>query len=137
MPRFVILEHDHPSLHWDFMIESDDDTLLTWRLARPPGGGTPVAATALPNHRKMYLDYEGEVSGGRGYVRRWDRGDYVWIRRGDSELEIRISGKRVTGRVYLCKESSDDWRLTLISEVEPDGESLDRAIDRFADRPAR
>ena len=35
MPRFVILEHDYPELHWDLMLETAG-ALRTWRLLRPP-----------------------------------------------------------------------------------------------------
>jgi hypothetical protein len=69
MPRFVILEHDHPELHWDFMLEAGA-VLRTWRLAAPPALGQVVAAAASFDHRLLYLDYEGPVSGGRGTVRR-------------------------------------------------------------------
>ncbi|MBI3408409.1 MAG: hypothetical protein HY040_08635 [Planctomycetes bacterium] len=76
MPRFVILEHDHPELHWDFMLEMDG-ILKTWRLGSPPViDGDAIAATPLPDHRLLYLDYEGPVSGGRGTVKRWDGGEY-------------------------------------------------------------
>ena len=64
MPRFVILEHDHPVLHWDLMLEAGD-VLQTWRLANPPTPGCAIDATALPDHRLTYLDYEGPVSGNR------------------------------------------------------------------------
>src|SRR5205807_395991 len=43
MPRFVILEHDHPELHWDLMLEAGP-VLRTWRLAAPPQPGRAVAA---------------------------------------------------------------------------------------------
>jgi DNA polymerase Ligase (LigD) len=134
MPRFVILEHDHPILHWDFMLECSG-TLLAWRLAKQPAVNESIAATPLPDHRTIYLDYEGEVSGGRGRVRRWDRGEYDWIKRIAAELEVRVRGEQVSGRVYLCKESSGDWRLTLISEDEPAGTAPDRSADRRAERP--
>ena len=76
MPRFVILEHDYPELHWDFMLECAG-ALKTWRLAEPPAThGELIAAVALEDHRLDYLDYEGPVSGNRGRVKRWDRGDY-------------------------------------------------------------
>src|ERR1700704_4821039 len=76
MPRFVILEHDHPVLHWDLMLEAGT-ALRTWRLARAPSApGEVIDALALPDHRLFYLDYEGPVSGGRGVVKRWDAGEY-------------------------------------------------------------
>ncbi|MCS7047501.1 MAG: hypothetical protein NZO58_14185, partial [Gemmataceae bacterium] len=77
MPRYVILEHDHPALHWDFMLERGD-VLRTWRLPAPPSIGK-IAAQALADHRRAYLDYEGPVSGNRGTVRRWDAGTYATI----------------------------------------------------------
>ena len=43
MPRFVILEHDHPQLHWDFMLEVGE-VLWTWRLATAPRGGPETIA---------------------------------------------------------------------------------------------
>ena len=47
MPRFVILEHDHPRLHWDLMLQTGD-ALRTWRLASPPTRGCEgIAATAI------------------------------------------------------------------------------------------
>src|SRR5262245_30386573 len=76
MPRFVILEHDHPALHWDLMLEVGD-VLWTWRLAvAPEVASRSIAAERIGDHRRSYLDYEGPVSGGRGTVKPWDRGSY-------------------------------------------------------------
>ena len=68
MPRYVILEHDHPFLHWDLMLEAGD-ALRTWRLLAPPSAAEPVPAQDLARHRKHYLDYEGPVSGNRYSIR--------------------------------------------------------------------
>ena len=67
MPRFAVLEHDHPFLHWDFLLETGD-ALRTWRLHAPPDAEGTIAAEELPDHRLEYLDYEGRVSGGLSYV---------------------------------------------------------------------
>jgi hypothetical protein len=76
MPRrLVILEHDHPFLHWDLLLE-EEYSARTWRLLRKPCLGEPIAAEPLPNHRLMYLDYEGVVSGDRGTVKRFLAGTY-------------------------------------------------------------
>jgi len=77
MPRFVVLEHDHPDVHWDLMLESDE-ILTTWSLPPQP---LPLrefqcSTKRLPDHRKRYLDYEGDVSDGRGAVRRIDAGTF-------------------------------------------------------------
>ena len=76
MPRrFVILEHDHPFLHWDLLLE-EECSARTWRLLRKPCLGEPIAAEPLPDHRLMYLDYGGVVSGDRGSVKRFLAGTY-------------------------------------------------------------
>ena len=81
VPRFVVLEHDYPDVHWDLMLESvaeSDEALATWSLAPQPlsPGGFRCPAKRLPDHRKRYLDYEGEVAGSRGSVRRVDAGTF-------------------------------------------------------------
>jgi hypothetical protein len=79
MPRrFVILEHDHPFLHWDLLLE-EESSARTWRLLRKPCLGEPIAAEPLPDHRQMYLDYEGLVSGDRGTVKRFLAGTYELV----------------------------------------------------------
>ena len=76
MPRrFVILEHNHPFPHWDLLLE-EECAARTWRLLRKPCLGEPIAAELLPDHRLMYLDYEGVVSGDRGSVKRFLAGTY-------------------------------------------------------------
>src|SRR5690348_11647704 len=63
MPRFAILAHDHPAPHWDLFLEAGP-VLRSWRLAGPLVVNTPIAAAPAPDHRLVYLDYEGPVSGG-------------------------------------------------------------------------
>ena len=84
MPRFVILEHDHPFLHWDLMLEAGS-VLRTWRLRPPPRRGEAIVATAVFEHRLLYLDYEGPISGGRGRVLRWEHGTYTGRVQGEEE----------------------------------------------------
>ncbi|MCI0640212.1 MAG: hypothetical protein L0Y72_15035 [Gemmataceae bacterium] len=103
MPRFVILEHDHPYLHWDFMLERDG-VLRTWRLEKPPPQGLAsetVAATSLGDHRLAYLDYEGPLTDERGSVKRWDAGTYDVVQWEQSAIVINLHGSRIIGPAQL------------------------------------
>lgn len=100
MRRYVILEHDHPFLHWDLMIEWGDH-LKTWRLFSPPNPGESVRAEPLAQHRLMYLDYEGPVSGGRGTVTQWDAGRVVEITEYGEACIMRILGRRLYGTIRV------------------------------------
>ena len=102
MPKFVVLTHDFPSLHWDFMLEKEAG-LRTWRLAAPPDATGEIAATPLADHRLAYLDYEGPVSGNRGSVTRWDRGEFVPLLESAERIELLLEGSRLKGRASLSR----------------------------------
>ena len=113
MSRFVILTHDHPFLHWDFMLE-DGNILRTWRLDSEPDNGMGVSAEPLPEHRRQYLDYEGPVGGDRGTVRRWDYGTFEIVSDSPTRLEVELHGQRLKGRVVLeAAEAAAHWALRL------------------------
>jgi hypothetical protein len=105
MPRFVVLRHDHPTLHWDFMLEVEG-RLRTWRLAEAPAAGREISAEPLADHRMRYLDYEGPVSGNRGEVRRWDRGEYALIEETPAWLEVRLTGTKLVGTATLTRDAA-------------------------------
>jgi hypothetical protein len=101
MPRFALLIHDSPrGLHYDFLLEAGD-MLKTWALPRLPEPGVEIACEALPDHRPLYLDYEGPISGGRGTVSRWDRGEFITHVWSELEINAELAGERLTGRIEL------------------------------------
>jgi hypothetical protein len=112
MPRFVVLQHDHPYLHWDFMLESGG-ALRTWRLTSPPQPDLLITATPLGEHRLAYLDYEGPLSGNRGNVVRWDRGDYEMVQDSGSHIIIKLQGEKTRGIAALSRSDADEWSMTL------------------------
>jgi hypothetical protein len=112
MPRFVILEHDHPHLHWDLMLEAGA-VLRTWRLAKPPEEGRATSATFLAGHRLAYLDYEGPVSGNRGRVVQWDVGEFDWVSDDDKAVVVVLRGRRARGRAVLTQADDDEWSFSL------------------------
>src|SRR4051812_6314148 len=100
MPRFAVLAHDHPAPHWDLFLEAGP-VLRSWRLRGPLAAGSEVPAEAAPDHRLMYLDYEGEVSGGRGTVRRIDAGTVEWQLDEPGQVAVRLTGGRLNGLLTL------------------------------------
>ncbi len=119
MPRFVVLEHDHPLLHWDFMLECGA-ALRTWRLLAVPAPHRSIRAEALGDHRLAYLDYEGPVSGNRGQVRRWDAGTFRWAAEepGPDAAEVRVvlDGRRLKGTAVMQLAATGEWTFTLTDE---------------------
>jgi hypothetical protein len=110
MPRFVILEHDHPELHWDLMLEAGG-RLRTWRLAEAPEGGHFIAARAIPDHRLAYLDYEGPVAGNRGTVRRWESGTYQIEEETEDGMTLSLVGSRKKGTAELHRRDGEEWQF--------------------------
>jgi hypothetical protein len=111
MPRFVILEHDHPTRHWDLMLEAGP-VLRTWRLSTPPQPGRSVEAIPSFDHRLIYLDYEGPVSGNRGTVRRWDAGTFAWETNTPEQIAVHLAGVHVAGLASL-RQHGPEWSLTV------------------------
>jgi hypothetical protein len=101
--RFVVLEHHWQGIHWDFMVEVVPGGLLrTWAIDAYPIADTDLPARELPDHRREYLTYEGEVSGGRGRVNRWDEGTCdveVWE---PDRVILILSGRQLTGPAEFC-----------------------------------
>lgn len=108
MSRFVILEHDHPFLHWDLMLEAGT-VLRAWRLAAPPRHGEAIAAAAVFDHRLLYLDYEGPIQGGRGQVARWEHGTFTGQVQGEDVVVVDLAGEHLRGVLRLRHTEGDAW----------------------------
>jgi hypothetical protein len=72
--------------------------LLTFRVGvRVDGGVSGFEAERLADHRVAYLEYEGEISGGRGSVRRVAEGVVENLQESENRIEVRgvMGGVRV------------------------------------------
>ncbi len=87
--RFVILQHDFPFLHWDFLLEQQP-AAVTWRLLACPALNLAIPAQRIADHRLWYLDYEGPVDGNRGIVTRVQNGHFRVLLQSPSMLEIQL-----------------------------------------------
>lgn len=113
--RTAILQHTLPdgTSHIDWLVEVDPapaDRVPTFRLDRRPDepGGAEFRAERLPDHRRMYLSYEGPVSGGRGEVERVAEGSVLSVVGWPDRLELTC---QFAGRVHRWegRPSSDGW----------------------------
>jgi hypothetical protein len=100
MPRFVLLEHQWNGVHWDFMLEVGE-ILWTWAIDAPIVAGRDLPARRLGQHRRLYLDYEGPVSGDRGSVKRVDSGIYHMVVATDDHVFVIVNGCQLVGEVDL------------------------------------
>lgn len=121
MPRFVVLRHDMPPhssrpTHWDFMVEMGN-ALRTWALAEEPAADREIAATPLADHRLAYLDYEGPVSGNRGYVTQWDRGECTIQEATDERTILVAHGQKLTGRIQIKSTQAASPKAAFLWQV--------------------
>jgi hypothetical protein len=84
--------------------------LLTWAVAEPPMSGKEQSAERLADHRLAYLDFEGELTGNRGSVRRWDAGTCQIERVAEDEVWANIKGVKLKGRM-TARRSRDAWSI--------------------------
>ncbi len=115
--RFVVLEHTWNGVHFDVMLENAG-ALRTWAVDEEIRPEIALKARALPDHRLVYLDYEGPISGDRGHVRQWDRGTYERILWEADRVVVRLMGERFWGLLSIQLAAQDeaedrDWVLRL------------------------
>src|SRR6266542_2533231 len=95
--RYVVLRHEGiEAPHFDLLFESKlRPELISCRLAQwPPGPMTLIQRIA--DHRRVYLEYEGPISGDRGTVSRIAAGTCAYeVEREDNLLLTLDSGMRI------------------------------------------
>lgn len=102
MASMVLLEHELPSgeRHFDWLMERPSDeggTLLAFRVfARVDeveiaiGGGAPLPGERMKDHRQVYLEFEGALSGDRGAIRRVSRGRVLELDEGERSIRASV-----------------------------------------------
>lgn len=135
MPPTVLLRHTLPdgTSHYDWLLAradrvgDDERALLTFRVADRVdllrAGASP--ATRLPDHRGLYLAYEGPVSGDRGSVERVAAGRCRIVHEGRDlvEAEAQWEGApRVS--VVATRAAGEEFTLaftTIVDDATPEG----------------
>ena len=119
--RFAVLHHagagsaggaegaDAP--HYEFLFDTTDtSSLVTFRLPDwPLAPGSTHAALKLRDHRRIYLTYEGQISGDRGHVTHVAEGEARIMQSGENWL---LSFP--DGQLFLAFEPvrGDQWHVT-------------------------
>ncbi len=125
MPRFVLLRHETPPgyvrpTHYDLMLEWGQ-SLRTWALAELPRAGAAVAAEELASHRLEYLDYEGEVSAGRGRVTRSAAGEFQILDEKPEFLRLNVVSPTLTGTLEMARKPPAPKAWTAVLTVAMEG----------------
>lgn len=105
--RWAALHHEGvPDPHYDLLFEtSPGSPLATWRARNwPLQCGDYLIRIA--DHRNVYLDYEGPVSGDRGTVRRVASGRCGEVSLREGHLEVLFEDG---GELVLTKDSPEQW----------------------------
>ncbi len=87
--------------------------LRTWRLAALPRPGETITAITAPDHRLLYLDYEGPISGNRGRVVRRERGTFTGQVQGEPPFVVQLQGERLRGILCLEHVEGDAWLVRM------------------------
>jgi hypothetical protein len=138
--QFAILFHDLPvdsvrKSHWDLLLKPPEvasnpvRSLICFEVNDAPEMWVAdVDCVRLPDHRLVYLEYEGPISGGRGDVSRVCRGACDWkcdhaqtvlcITLKIEELKAVLPSGSYQLRLHPPKTESDaSWALTLVRET--------------------
>ncbi|MEZ6235195.1 MAG: hypothetical protein R3B68_13485 [Phycisphaerales bacterium] len=105
--HWVLLRHEMPdgSWHYDWMLEWDstpdaERALVSFRVSVRPDErvGMAIEGERIGAHRRVYLEFEGDVSGGRGRVVRVARGDLVGLIMSDDSIDVALRIGRAVAR---------------------------------------
>lgn len=134
--------------HFDLLLQvrpggPQDAILEAWEMAQNPFDHPgQQTVSRLQDHRGHYLDYEGQISGDRGSVRRVARGELVWLQRTAAARSLELDGicqklepvwgggppgtaaasatewVRLNGRIQIAGQASPRWQIEFISTSE-------------------
>jgi hypothetical protein len=109
--RYVILRHEHvDEPHYDLMFEALPGSMLaTWRSEVWPIE-SPTPLLRLRDHRRLYLTYEGDLSGSRGSVQRIAEGN-CQVEVGEQSIwTIRLLTGAPPQTLRLRQISAEQWQ---------------------------
>jgi hypothetical protein len=135
---FAVLHHQLPIYssrlsHWDLLMASpqpESKQLICFELAEPPDRWTALShARRLPDHKTIYLTYEGPVSNDRGEVSRVLDGLLEWVGFDSHSFEVLLrphshweGAKPLRIRMWQDRDHTDDmWKVDVSHVTELGG----------------
>jgi hypothetical protein len=126
LTRTVVLRHDLPTgqWHYDWLLQRAVDPagpLTTFRIGELPTspGVESLPAERLPDHRPVYLEYEGPVSGDRGTVSRVLSGTCSWHADTPAFVEFTADFGSAPRRWRARPVGHSAWRIDAVDEPLP------------------
>lgn len=123
----VILLHEPPDepAHHDLLLlrpgadglDPQRRDLLTFRTGPRPDRlavGETMEATRIGEHRNRYMEFEGDIGGGRGVVRRLASADLRWTRCDDGAFACEVDWPGGAARLRGRRRDGDDWEIERI-----------------------
>lgn len=115
-PVAVLLEHTLPGgqRHFDLLIDPGGEAALaTWRVDVDVAAAAPIVCRAerIGDHRRIYLTYEGPLSGGRGSVRRVGEARGTLARLDAERVEATLDWGRGAARLAGERVEGAWWQL--------------------------
>jgi hypothetical protein len=140
MFRYVLLKHTKDSgFHVDFLLDFDAKRLLTWQIAdekffqwlNETGTAISMETTCqrIFDHRKKYLNFEGEIDNHRGFVEQIESGEWEFLSVDDKQFIVKTIGtpKNITNPIKrkwrlmfpkkYCKKISPEISHAFFSEL--------------------
>jgi hypothetical protein len=125
--RFAVLHHTgwpgHDD-HYDILLQNavgaseDDRVLLAFatRENRFPAAGALLLRR--DNHRRLYLEHEGDVGGGRGNVARADEGALESIAQDGKSVAFTLCGKKLIGSFRIVPLEDGSYSLQAVCPAD-------------------
>ena len=113
--RFVVQRHQASHLHYDFRLEMDG-VLKSWAIPKGVSlePGVRRLAVQVEDHPISYIDFEDIIPDGEygaGTVEIWDKGEFKLDRQAPGQLEITLSGEKLSGGYVLIQTDGKNWLL--------------------------
>lgn len=120
--RYAILQHqlNEVESHFDLLFETTPGlSLATWRSPAWPID-EPTEVLRIKDHRRIFLDFEGELDGGRGYVTRVAGGDCDVVVGEGNLWTVRLLNGTAPAALVLRPINAEAWVAETIPLLPPE-----------------